>query len=135
MPATTPADRRRLLARSVADHRSRDADVAFHGRDGDHEARVTYGDRVVAMDLAHAAHPQRAARDALEETLADYPVFKLKQPETRKARTGEVYVSALADAKHAADFIETCFREVYGLGPEYELTAGTDGADDHAPSA
>jgi hypothetical protein len=122
MPAAAPADRRRLLAQAVADHRSREADVTVVGRDGDRQARISYGDRVVAMDLAHAGHPQRAARDALDEVLADFPVFKLKQPETRKAREGEVFVSALADAKHAADFLETCFREVFGLGQGYELS-------------
>jgi len=121
MPATAPADRRRLLARAVADHRSREADITFVGRDGDREARLSYGDRVVAMDLARAGRPQRAARHALEEVLDDFPVFTLKQPETRKARAGEVFVSALADAKHAADFLETCFLEVFGLGLEYEL--------------
>lgn len=122
MSASAPADRRRLLAQAVADNRSREAAVTFVGRDGDRQARLSYGDRAVAMDLARAERPQRAAREALDEVLAEFPVFKLQQPETRKAREGEVFVSALADAKHAADLLETCFLEVFGLETGYELS-------------
>ena len=132
MPATDPADRRRLFAREVAAHRSRDDGVTFVGHDaGDGPSpRLTYGDRVIAMDLSRAVVPRRAARDALDELLSEFPVFKRKQPETRRARGGEVYVSALADAKHAADFLEACFRDVYGLGPGYEVAAEADGGED-----
>jgi hypothetical protein len=122
MPATDPADRRRLFAREVAAHRSRDDGVTFVATSagGDCSPRLAYGDRIVSMDLSGAAVPRRAARDALDELLSEFPVFKLKQPETRRASGGEVYVSALADAKRVADFLEACFRDVHGLGPDYE---------------
>jgi hypothetical protein len=132
MPATDPADRRRLFAREVAAHRSRDDGATFVAHDAEDgpTPHLTYGDRIVSMDLSRGALPQRAARDALDELLSEFPVFKLKQPETRRAREGEVYVSALADAKHAADFLEACFRDVYGLGPDYEVTVEADDGEE-----
>ena len=122
MLATDPADRRRLFAREVAAHRSRDDGVTFVATSagGDCSPRLAYGDRIVSMDLSGAAVPRRAARDALDELLSEFPVFKLKQPETRRASGGAEYVSALADAKRAADFLEACFRDVHGFGPGSE---------------
>lgn len=128
MPATDPADRRRLFVREVAAHRSRDDGVTFvaTGAGDGHTPHLAYGDRVVSMDLSDAAVPRRAARDALDELLSEFPVFKLEQPETRRASGGEVYVSALADAKRVADFLEACFRDVHGLGPDYGVAVGAD---------
>jgi len=67
-----------------------------------------------------------AERDRLETLLDAYRVFKIKQPETRKADDGIVYLSAVTDAKHAADFIEALFREVYGNDADYELRYFSD---------
>jgi hypothetical protein len=87
----------------------------FEGVDGDRCVRVEYADRLFALEVS------TAERDALDEHLGSFPVFKVKQPETRKAPGGTVYVSAIADPKHAADFLEGTFRTVYGLPAEYEL--------------
>jgi hypothetical protein len=132
MPATSPADRKRLAARAIARHRSRDDGVAFRARAGDRTVRLSYTDRTIALDLAAAPEPA-AARAALEELLGSFPVFKLQQPDTRKARDGRVYVSALADPKHAADFLEACCRDVFDLDGGYALTVvDRDGGDEAA---
>jgi hypothetical protein len=137
MTATTPTDRRALLARTIAAHRSRDDGATFRGTDGQRRGRVVYSDRVLELTLPGAEggpEPLASGTDpgaALDAVLAAFPVFKRKQPETRKAPDGTVYVSALADAKHCADFVETVLREVYALDEGYELrtvpAAGTDG--------
>lgn len=134
MPATSPADRKRLAVRAIARHRAREDGIGFLARAGDREVRLSYTDRTISMDLAEAddATDVGAARAALDELLASFPVFKLRQPETRKADDGTVYVSALADPKHAADFLEACCRDVFGLGEGYEL-AVADGADPGQP--
>lgn len=135
MPATTPADRKRLAVRAIGRHRSREDGVDFLARAGDRSVRLSYADRTIAMDLAAAGDTTGgadvgAARAALDELLAAFPVFKIQQPETRKARDGRVYVSALADPKHAADFIEACCRDVFDLDEGYELSvAGTGGEE------
>jgi hypothetical protein len=54
--------------------------------------------------------------------LDEYPVFKLDAPATRKSEDGTVYVSAVADPKHLADFIEDCCRQVYDLPTGYALS-------------
>lgn len=110
--ASTPAERRALFAEAVAAHRKRGSEVAIFEA-GDH--RVRYADRVVRFNLV------AEERDRLDGLLEEFPVFKLKQPETRKADPGVVYVSALADAKHAADFLDTAFRQVFDQTEEYEL--------------
>jgi hypothetical protein len=127
MPATTPADRQRLLARAIADHRSREDGVVVSASGDGATARLTYADRVVTLDLDDASDPD-TARAALADLLDGFPVFKIAQPETRKAANGTVHVSALADPKHCADFIESCCREVFGFDEGYELTveAGTE---------
>jgi hypothetical protein len=78
--------------------------------------RITYDDRL--LELAVSA----ADRDRLDSLLAEYPVFKVKQPETRKAPEGTVFVSAIADPKHLADFVDDCFRQVYDRGESYGLS-------------
>jgi hypothetical protein len=54
--------------------------------------------------------------------LDEYPVFKLDAPATRKSEDGAVYISAVADPKHLADFIEDCCRQVYDLPAGYALS-------------
>ena len=78
-------------------------------------ARVTYQDRRLRTDV------DETERERLEMLLSEYPVFKIQQPDTRKADEGVVHLSAVTDPKHAADFVEALFREVYGAGREYEL--------------
>jgi hypothetical protein len=134
MPATSPADRKRLAVRAIARHRSREDGVDFVARAGDRRVQLSYADRTIRMDLAAAGDATGgadvgAARAALDELLASFPVFKIQQPETRKARDGTVYVSALADPKHAADFLEACCREVFDLGEGYELAVAGTGDD------
>jgi hypothetical protein len=134
MPATSPADRKRLAVRAIAGHRSREDGIDFVARDGDRTVGLRFADRTITLDLGEAGDGTDVgpARAALDELLASFPVFKLQQPETRKADDGTVYVSALADAKHAADFLEACCRDVFGLGAAYELSVESeaDEADD-----
>ena len=114
--ARDPTDRLGLAVDAVTAHRARNSDgVRFDGVAGDERASVEYTDRVVRLEL------DDDARGRLDTLLGSFPVFKLKQPETRKAPEGVVYVSAIADAKHAAEFVDAVFREVHGLGDEYEL--------------
>lgn len=111
-PATTPTDRRKRVVRAVMAHRKGGDPVAFHAGDD----RVGYDDRLLELDVADAE------RDRLDALLAEYPVFKRKQPETRKAPERTVFVSAIADPKHLADFVEDCFRQVYDRPEDYPLT-------------
>jgi len=132
MPASTPADRQRLLVRRVTEHRARDDGARFVGTDGARRGEVVYRDRVLTLALPSggadgATGPTGdgadAAETALDGVLDAFPAFRRKQPETRKAPRGTVYVSALADPKRLADFVEAALREVYGLDEGYELVA------------
>lgn len=111
MPAATPGRRRKLLVGRLLESR-RDGEPAVFEADG---VELEYDDRAIRLELT----PDE--RDRLDALLGAYHVFKLKQPETRKADGGVVYLSAVTDAKHAADFIDSLFRDVYGLGEGYEL--------------
>ena len=114
--ADEAGDRLALAVDAVTTHRARGSDGAvFEGVDGDRRVRVEYADRLFTLTVS------AEERGALEDHLGAFPVFKVKQPETRKAPEGTVYVSAIADAKHAADFLEGAFRTVYGLPAGYEL--------------
>ena len=109
--ADTPEERMSLLVEQVANHRSAGGEVALASERG----RVVYGDRLLRLDLTDDE------RDRLDDLLGRFHVFKVKDPETRKASDGVVYVSAKADPKHAADFIEGVFRLVFGEPEGYEL--------------
>ena len=131
--ADAPGDRRALVAEAVLAHRARDSEAAvFEAGD----RRLDYADRVVTVpvgrreetgdadtpDDADDGHDGDAEpRDQLDALLDDYPVFKVDQPATRKADDDVVYVSAIADPKHVADFVDDCFRRVYGRPNDYEL--------------
>ena len=114
--AAEASERLALAVDAVTTHRSRGSEgVVFDGVDGDRHVRVEYADRLFTLAVSDDE------RDALDEHLDTFPVFKVKQPETRKAPEGTVYVSAIADPKHAADFLEGTFRTVYGLPEGFEL--------------
>ena len=110
--ATTPVDRRRLVVEAIVAHRREGGDpIVFEGA----ETRIEYDDRRLRVELG------ADERDRIESLLSEYHVFKIKQPDTRKADDGVVYLSAVTDPKHAADFVESLFRELYGADEEYEL--------------
>ena len=111
MTADSPGDRKRSFVRRIVEARRASEPVVFEAGD----AAIEYDDRSLRLELGSAE------RDRLEELLGAYHVFKIQQPETRKADPGVVYLSAVTDAKHAADFVEALFREVYALDEEYEL--------------
>lgn len=113
MAADSPGDRKRLFVRRIVEARRSDEPVVFEA-DG---AAIEYDDRRLRLEVA----PDERAR--LGELLGAYHVFKLRQPDTRKADDGVVYLSAVTDAKHAADFLEALFRDVYGFGEDYDLRA------------
>jgi hypothetical protein len=109
--ATTSTERRQLLVKAIVAHRRVGDPIVFEaaGR------RITYDDQRLRVELAGDE------RNRLDELLSAYHVFKVKQPETRKAVDGIVYLSAVTDPKHAADFVEALFRDVYGATEDYEL--------------
>jgi len=109
--ATEPTDRRRLLVRRLMSHRGQSDTVTVSAG----ERRLHYGDRLLELSLG----PDERGR--LDDLLDEYPVFKVKQPATRKADDDTVYVAAVADPKHLADFIEDCCRRVYGFPETYPL--------------
>ncbi|MFQ3319211.1 MAG: hypothetical protein ACI8UR_001474 [Natronomonas sp.] len=110
--AETPSERRQLLVESVVAHRKGgDEAIVFEGVD----RPVEYDDQRLRLEL------DADERDRLDSLLSEYHVFKIKQPETRKADDGVVYLSAVTDPKHAADFIEALFRDVYAAAKTYEL--------------
>jgi hypothetical protein len=111
--ADTPGDRKRSFVRRIVEARRTEEAVVFETEAGD--AAVAYDDRSLRLELT------AEERDRLEELLGSYRVFKIRQPETRKADDGVVHLSAVTDAKRAADFLEALFREVYGLDEKYEL--------------
>jgi hypothetical protein len=113
MAAETPDRRRTLLVTGILDARRESRPVTFEA-DG---VEIEYDDRAIRLELT------AEQRDRLDALLSAYHVFKIKQPETRKAADGVVYLSAVTDAKHAADFVDAAFREVYELGEEYALNA------------
>lgn len=109
--ATEPTDRRRLLVRRLMSHRGQSDTVALHASD----RTLRYGDRLLELAV------DNRERDLLDDLLDEYPVFKVKQPATRKAADGTVYIAAVADPKHLTDFIEDCCRQVYELPETYPL--------------
>ena len=114
--ADEAGERLGLAVDAVTTHRNRGSEgVVFEGVHDDRRVRVEYADRLFTLAVS------TDERDALDEHLGSFPVFKVKQPETRKAPEGTVYVSAIADPKHAADFLEGAFRTVYGLPEGFEL--------------
>ncbi|MEF8778928.1 MAG: hypothetical protein V5A36_08450 [Natronomonas sp.] len=111
MTADTPGDRKQFFVRRIIESRQASESVVFEAEG----ATVEYEDRTLRVELSSDE------RDRLDESLEAYHVFKIKQPETRKADESIVYLSAVTDAKHAADFVEVLFRDVYELSEEYEL--------------
>ena len=112
--ADDPGERLGLVAEAVTAHRERGSEGAIF-ESASTEGRVEYADRVLTLEVT-PGH-----RERLDDLLGEFPVFKIEQPATRKAPEGVVHVSAIADPKHAADFVEGVFRRVYGAGEGYEL--------------
>jgi len=110
--ADDSAGRLSLLAEAVAANRRRPGEGVVVESDG---GRAEYDDRLVRLEL------DEPARDRLSDLLGSFPAFKTKQPDTRKAPEGVVYVSAVADPKRVADFLEGVFRQVFGEPEGYEL--------------
>lgn len=111
------ATRRAKIAEAITAHRRAGSQSAvFFGADSDDESPVVeYVDREITVDV------EGAARDRLETLLGEFHVFKIAQPATRKAPAGEVHISALADPKHTADFVDQLFLDVYEFDAEYGL--------------
>lgn len=110
--AHTPRDRLSLVVESITAHRKHNSDGTVFETDA---GRLTYDDRTITLELTETE------RERLDTLFESYPVFKIEQPATRKAPEGEIHVSALADPKHTADFVESVFRDVFEQGDEYEL--------------
>lgn len=129
--AASPDERRALLVRAIVEHRrdegggGDDSQVsAGTGEDVDPLVVEGAGRTVTYHDQSFRVAVDDAERDRLDDLCSEYHVFKVAQPETRKAPDGVVYLSAVTDAKHAADFLEALFREVYGADDGYVLEVG-----------
>lgn len=111
--ATEATKRRRLLVRSIVDSRQTGRRLRLEAAD----TVIKYENRRIQLELTD---DERARLDELRE---EYHVFKIEQPATRKADDDVVYLSAVTDPKHAADFLEALFVVVYGADESYELRA------------
>jgi uncharacterized membrane protein len=110
---STPEDRRRAVVAAILAARRDDGRAVI-------VAEAT-GDRVVYEDRRLRLMVDDVRRSRLDELLEDYRVFKIQQPATRKADDGVVSLSAVTDPKHAADFVEALFREVYDADEGFDL--------------
>lgn len=119
--ADVPDERRALLVRAIVRHRRGGGDGSGSGRGDDRLVLEGAGRRVTYADQSLRVEVEAHERERLEDLCADYHVFKVQQPETRRAPDGVVYLSAVTDAKHAADFVEELFRRVFDAGEEYSL--------------
>ena len=119
--AATAPTRRARIAEAITEYRRAGAEtpVLLAAATGTDPPYVEYRDREITVTV------DGAGRERLEELLEQYPVFKVAQPATNKAPAGEVHLSALADPKHAADFLDDLFLSVFAVGPEYELRIET----------
>jgi hypothetical protein len=126
------ATRRARIAEAITAHRTAGSEepVLFaaeaerdgdRGDDGEADSAgtrpfVDYHDREITVELTDAE------RERLDDLLGEFTVFKIAQPATRKAPEGVVHLSAIADPKHAADFVDRLFLDVFAAGAGYELT-------------
>lgn len=109
--ADTPTDRRRLLVDAIVRNRQDDAgSTVFEGAG----QVVEYDDQQIRVELP-------GDRDRLDSLLSEYRVFKVTQPDTKRADSDVVYLSAVTDPKHTADFVEALFREVFDADERYTL--------------
>ena len=112
------ATRRAKIAEAITAHRKAGSQSAVLFAAGDaREDRpfVDYQDREITVEVSDTE------RDRLDALMAEFAVFKVAQPATRKSPDGVVVVSAIADAKHAADFVDRLFLDVFEAGAGYEL--------------
>jgi hypothetical protein len=109
-------ERRTRIAEAITAHRRAGSQspvlVAVAAEDPPY---VEYCDREIVVRV------EEADRDRLDALLDDFPVFKIAQPATRKAPAGEIHVSAIADPKHAADFLDRLFLDVFERPARYAL--------------
>jgi hypothetical protein len=109
-------ERRTRIAEAITAHRRAGSQspvlVAVAAEDPPY---VEYCDREIVVRV------EEADRDRLDALLDDFPVFKIAQPATRKAPAGEIHVSAIADPKHAADFLDRLFLDVFERPAGYAL--------------
>lgn len=128
-PDADAATRRARIAEAITAHRKagHESPVLFvaggddggTGDDGttadDDRPFVDYQDREITVEV------NDAERERLDALLGEFHVFKIAQPATRKAPEGVVCVSAIADPKHAADFVDRLFLDVFERAPDYAL--------------
>jgi len=109
------AKRRARIAEAVAQHRraGSESPVLFVAETGPDQPFVEYRDREITVTTGN--------RERLDALLGEFPVFKVAQPATNKAPEGEIHLSALADPKHTADFLDRLFLDVFGLTADYTL--------------
>ncbi len=111
------ATRRAKIAEAITAHRRAGSQSAvyFGAETGGESPVVEYVDREITVEVGESE------RDRLDAVLGEFHVFKIAQPATRKAPAGEVHISALADPKHTADFVDQLFLDVYEFDADYDL--------------
>ncbi|AQL43573.1 hypothetical protein BV210_13090 [Halorientalis sp. IM1011] len=124
------AERRTAIAKAIVAHRkagsespvrfvagssSGDEAADSGSTPSDDRPAVEYRDREITVWV------DGDERDRLDALLEDFHVFKIAQPATRKAPDGEIHCSAIADPKHAADFLDRLFLDVFERSEGYDL--------------
>ncbi len=128
MTAAEPEDRANRLGRIVDRLGSQRAGgervLRFEGESSEGTALVESRDRQLRLWIPPAR------RSALETMLERFPVFKIQQPETRKAPAEVVNIAVLADVPHTAQFLDGLLCDLHGLGSEYTLQISSERSAD-----
>ena len=127
--ADDPADRQLLYAEAISAHRTRgspyltiEAEITTEtgeddGADGAAPSPtpwVQFGDNVFNLDCTDTE------LDRLKDLLREFPAFTIEALERPEDAEGtNVRVSAMADEKRLAEFVERTFRVVYELEEDY----------------
>lgn len=118
--ASSPKERQLLFGDAIAAHRERDSDFLTVEADADATDEehgppwVQFADGTINLDCTDEE------LDRLKDLLNEFPAFKiddLQRPED--AEGTNVRVTALADQKRIAEFVDRLFRDVYGQAEGY----------------
>lgn len=117
--ADASKERQLLFGDAIAAHRERDSAFTTIEADADLDEEqgppwVQFADGIVNLDCTEAE------LDRLKELLSSFPAFKINELHRPEDAEGvNVRVSALADGKRIAEFVDRTFRAVYELPEDY----------------
>lgn len=121
MERISPDERPVAIIRAIVDARRSGTPLTFTVTGGGDAPSMEYHDGVLRLDSGRDSDGLGPDDPSLGTLLDDYPVFKIDGPATRTAEPGVVYLSAVADPKHIADFIEDAVLEVFDAPSTVEL--------------